>query len=281
MNVKIVFALLLNSDLDVGNSDFDRNVTSDDLLRMIKYTAGFTNSINKFNVTELPVLQEILQNNRFTVDLAMKKLMYPCSKMLYRCRFEGVIVDCKQLFSISETYQGYCCSFNVLKPRIALGKEPKIRKTEYFGPEQGLSVILNPKIEKKAMTSVNSEGMRILINQFNLYPSERALERMLPHKQESYVEIRPERTDCSATVKALPISDRGCVFEDEQKLKYFTKYSEENCRVECNMDLHIKTCDCLPYFFYNTENVETCSFTKIECMIANRGKTFFKKLKNI
>jgi acid-sensing ion channel, other len=239
---------------------------------MIKYTAGFTNPINKLNLSELPALQEILQANRFTVDLAMKRLMYPCTKMIHRCRWEGKIVDCKQMFSISETYQGYCCSFNILKPGFAVGKAPKIRKTHYFGPESGLSVILSPKIENEAMTSVNSEGMKILVNHFNLYPSERSLERMLPHKQDSYVEIRPERTDCSETVKALPISDRGCVFEDEHQLKHFPKYAEENCRVECNMDLHVKTCDCLPYFFYNTENAEICSFTQIECMVNNRGK---------
>lgn len=152
----------------------------------------------------------------------MKKLMFPCTKMLYRCRWEGVIVDCKELFTVSETYQGFCCSFNIQKPvsSTATNKAKKIRKTQYFGYQMGLSVILNPLIEKNAMTSVNSEGMKILVNQFNLYPSARTIERMLPHKQETYVEVRPERTDCSSTVRALPISDRGCVFSNEHALKW-------------------------------------------------------------
>lgn len=130
------------------------------------------------------------------------------------------MVDCKEFFSVSETYQGFCCSFNILKPITGTTKAPKIRKTQFFGPDMGLSVILNPQIEKNAMTSVNSEGMKIMINEFNLYPSERAIERMLPHQQESLVEIRPERTDVSDAVESLPISDRGCVFKNEHPLKY-------------------------------------------------------------
>jgi acid-sensing ion channel, other len=127
-------------------------------------------------------------------------------------------------------------------------------------------------INISAMTTVNSEGIKILITQPKFYPSERSIERMLPHKQETFVEIRPERTDVSPAVRSLPISDRGCVFNNEHPMKYFPEYHEENCLVECNMALHIKTCDCMPYYFYNTENVETCSFTSIACMVKNRGK---------
>lgn len=197
------------------------NITTDEIKKRVKYTAAFTNAIEKFNYSELQLVQDVLLDNRFDVQLTMKKLLFPCTKLLYRCRWEGVIVDCKELFSVSETYQGYCCSFNIQKPlsSTATTKAKKIRKTEYFGYQMGLSVILNPLIEKNAMTSVNSEGIKILVNEFNLYPSARTVERMLPHKQETYVEIRPERTDCSSTVRALPISDRGCVFSNEHGLK--------------------------------------------------------------
>lgn len=165
-------------------------------MRRIKYTAGFTNAISQFNESELPLLQDILEENRFNVELTMKKLMYPCTKLLFRCRWQGKITDCKELFAVSETYQGYCCSFNILRPTsvTAINKNQTVRKTHFFGPDMGLSVILNPLIEKQAMTSVNSEGIKILINEFNLYPSARAIERMLPSKQETFFEIRPERT---------------------------------------------------------------------------------------
>lgn len=197
------------------------NVSREDLATRIKYTAGFTNPIGPVDSTKLPYLQDILSDNRFDVQTTMKKLMYPCTKLLWRCRWEGVIVDCKEIFRIAETYQGYCCAFNILKPTGAsvASNIQKIRKTQYFGPDMGLSVIINPLIEHNAMTSVNSEGIKILVNEHNLYPSERTIERMLPHQQETFVEVRPERTDCSNAVRSLPLSDRGCVFNNEHALK--------------------------------------------------------------
>lgn len=233
-----------NYCIDYYSSEIDpeiTNITTEQLMKRIKYSAAFTNSINKFDINELPLLQEILlvnqlwsitlirwlknriffKNNRFDVQLTMKKLVLPCHRLLYRCRFENVVVDCKHIFSLSETYQGYCCSFNIQKPHSSssVGKTEHIRKTQHFGPQMGLSVILNPLIEKNAMTSVNSEGIKILLNEFNLYPSTRTIERMLPHRQETYVEVRPERTDCSDAVESLPISDRGCVFKNEHQLR--------------------------------------------------------------
>lgn len=197
------------------------NVSREDLATRIKYTAGFTNPIGPVDSTKLPYLQDILSDNRFDVQTTMKKLMYPCTKLLWRCRWEGVILDCKEIFRIAETYQGYCCAFNILKPTGAsvASNIQKIRKTQYFGPDMGLSVIINPLIEHNAMTSVNSEGIKILVNEHNLYPSERTIERMLPHQQETFVEVRPERTDCSNAVRSLPLSDRGCVFNNEHALK--------------------------------------------------------------
>ena len=29
-------------------------------------------------------------------------------------------------------------------------------------------------------------------------------------------------------------------------------------------------CQCLPYFYYNTENVETCEVAKLSCIVNNR-----------
>ena len=56
---------------------------------------------------------------------------------------------------------------------------------------------------------------------------------------------------------------------------------EENCLTECDMKLHIRACECLPYFFYNTQNDEPCNFLSIKCMVENRGRflSWFRKLK--
>lgn len=53
--------------------------------------------------------------------------------------------------------------------------------------------------------------------------------------------------------------------------RFFPTYMEENCIVECNMLLYMKTCECLPYYFYNTQNIEVCNFNKLECIMENWG----------
>lgn len=82
------------------------NATDEEIVQRIKYTAGYTNTVSIANFSELDYLQDLLQLNRFDVQATMKKLMLPCTKLLFRCRWEGVIMDCKELFSVSETYQG-------------------------------------------------------------------------------------------------------------------------------------------------------------------------------
>lgn len=165
---------------------------------------GFTtNYAGNFSDSDFSYVQDILAANRYDTVTAMKKIMYPCNKMLYRCRWEGQIVPCASLFQISETYHGYCCGFNVLQ--AVKGKAQKPKKSKYFGPDNGLSVVLNPIFEKNAITTVNSEGVKMMISNYNLFPSERSRENLLPHQQETFVDIRPERTICSDKVQNLPI----------------------------------------------------------------------------
>lgn len=71
-------------------------------------------------------------------------------------------------------FLGYCCSFNVIKPFKAMtadSRNQSSRKTHFFGPNMGLSVVLKPLIENNAMTSINSEGVKILIDENDLFPS--------------------------------------------------------------------------------------------------------------
>lgn len=184
--------------------EIDDDDTRVDLVKKLRMITGFTTSFaGNLNDSDYSYVQDILAANRYDTVTAMKKIMYPCNKMLYRCRWEGKIEPCASLFQISETYQGYCCGFNVL--HAVKGKAQKPKKTQYFGPDNGLSVILNPIFEKKAITSVNSEGVKMMISNYNLFPSERSMENLLPHQQETFVDIRPERTECSNQVQNLPI----------------------------------------------------------------------------
>lgn len=47
---------------------------------------------------------------------------------------------------------------------------------------------------------------------------------------------------------AFVLFRRGCLFEDENHLKYFTKYSKPSCFEECRSNLTFKACQCVPFF---------------------------------
>jgi hypothetical protein len=77
----------------------------------MKNTIGFLNMV-QYNMSEILQLQQALYDNRYTVQTALQKLVQPCEDFLMRCRWEGVVKDCRKLFVRSETYLGYCCTFN-------------------------------------------------------------------------------------------------------------------------------------------------------------------------
>ena len=42
--------------------------------------------------------------------------MHNCNDMLLMCIWKGEEVDCNDIFTIQKTDNGFCCSFNALKP---------------------------------------------------------------------------------------------------------------------------------------------------------------------
>lgn len=89
------------------------NVTREQLRQAIEFTAGFSIKMDqKADPDELELLQSVLNDNRYTVENTMTSLAHPCDEFIFRCRFEGVMRDCRTLFRRVNTFRGYCCSFN-------------------------------------------------------------------------------------------------------------------------------------------------------------------------
>lgn len=73
--------------------------------------AGFIDKI-EYNVTELRVLDDLIELNNLTIVDVMKSLIQPCDELLIKCKWENRLVECSSLFDASETYYGNCCTFN-------------------------------------------------------------------------------------------------------------------------------------------------------------------------
>lgn len=48
----------------------------------------------------------------WTIETYMLNVMQPCNRMLRKCLWLNEKIPCDQLFVVSKTTQGFCCSFN-------------------------------------------------------------------------------------------------------------------------------------------------------------------------
>lgn len=39
-----------------------------------------------------------------------------CEQLLVRCRWMGTVKDCSDIFQMRKSMEGYCCSFNYIRP---------------------------------------------------------------------------------------------------------------------------------------------------------------------
>lgn len=53
--------------------------------------------------------------------------------------------------------------------------------------------------------------------------------------------------------------------------RFFDKYREINCDLECRMLKVLELCDCLPYYFETIERIPVCNFRQIKCLVDHYG----------
>lgn len=193
---------------------------------------GFSERI-PYITEDLQLLQEVIEQNRFTVEGAISRIIVSCKEILKRCKWHGEIKDCMQLFRESYTFDGYCCSFNS-DPLI--GVPFKSKRAKKFGLANGLSLVLEPALESN---SSYNDGVRVrifdnkliinnlcfvffklIIHEYSSYPSDTSIVKMLAPRTENIASINAELTFCSTALNALPISDRQCALPEEIALKY-------------------------------------------------------------
>lgn len=61
---------------------------------------------------EVPALTVEFENLGYKTDKTMRAVMQPCNKMLKKCYWLSKEVSCEELFHLSKSSGGYCCSFN-------------------------------------------------------------------------------------------------------------------------------------------------------------------------
>lgn len=98
----------------------------------------------------------------------------------------------------------------------------------YIDVKGGLSLVLAPQLDN-TKTSLYSEGIKLLVHEPNVFPSDLTFEKVISHKTETLVRLTTVATSCTKDVEALPVHDRGCLYDDEKRLRYNEwKYNKQN-----------------------------------------------------
>lgn len=64
------------------------------------------------NTSEYIEFDRAITQFGYTSETLMLSLMHPCDRMLRQCIWWSKPTPCDQLFRVSRTTEGFCCSFN-------------------------------------------------------------------------------------------------------------------------------------------------------------------------
>lgn len=94
----------------------DPKLFEKDLESAIKTTLLYETRPDLLKNDTLNATTEMLLNNyKKQVPRLLQKVMHTCDSMFLLCLWEGKEVNCKDIFEIRRTDNGYCCSFNTIK----------------------------------------------------------------------------------------------------------------------------------------------------------------------
>lgn len=89
--------------------------------RILLFYSMVPNLINPIYVEEEFLnISLILQDIGYTTETLMMELVQPCEQLLKLCWWKGAMTPCNELFKLSRSTEGVCCSFNykALKPAL-------------------------------------------------------------------------------------------------------------------------------------------------------------------
>nr|CAG4644438.1 EOG090X0I21 [Lepidurus arcticus] len=160
------------------------------------------------------------------------------------CRFNNNMHNCSRLFKQVPTDEGACWKFSF--------KFRALTRDKFTGGiETGLTMLLYVDRMNYGISSHGYDGFKVLIQKDETFGEVGSRGFPVGYGSEVFASVRLLTMDTSQAVLTTPREKRRCILDGT--LKYFSKYSHNNCVLECQLDLMLSRCDCLPYYhkFYN------------------------------
>jgi acid-sensing ion channel, other len=97
--------------------------------------------------------------------------------------------------------------------------------------------------------------MQVLIQQPEDQPDPSSKGFAVSPGTEVFAGVRTWSIFSTDQVRSLNPRERNCLFSYENKLRYFTKYSQSNCIIEHMAKKIMQHCHCLPFYFLGEQHI--------------------------
>uniref|UniRef100_A0A1I8NPJ0 Pickpocket protein 28-like n=1 Tax=Stomoxys calcitrans TaxID=35570 RepID=A0A1I8NPJ0_STOCA len=270
--------------------DFSENSPEYALLQKICF--------RKFNFTGYSNFKPRCEGD--TLGKFITKNSQSCSEMFVFCKFGPNEENCTDLFREILLDEGLCCVFNQVHPLFLFKGEHKLirdytssngstiipikwtfedgyvkplpkqfypRPALGLGVSMGLTVVLNANQDEYFCSSTNGAGFKMLL--YNPIDLPHIKEAGLPIElgQQTRVRLNTRIMSAAPTLREVSPKERQCYFSDEKQLLFYKYYTRRNCELECDTQLILRLCNCIPFNMpMIVENSSVCFLQHMSCL---------------
>ncbi|XP_049694451.2 sodium channel protein Nach isoform X1 [Helicoverpa armigera] len=254
----------------------NQNYTEEEMMSLL-YGLGQLyglGAVNFYNVSPLELHHAL---GEYDVHELMQSLTPRCEDLLVRCVWNTEPRKCLDLFDFRLTMNGYCCTFNYLRPHDTIFENVtnSSRNTDmyrygnksFFDFDQGLKVLLRLNESDDFFYNIPLQGAQLQFSDAYDFPDSPsgsfAMQIISPNVQMS-VMVTASLTEASRDIQHVPIKLRKCRFYDESSYLPFYTYSD--CMLKCRMHFLLDNCNCTPFNMLKMTNARTCNMKDVPCL---------------
>lgn len=135
------------------------------------------------------------------------------------------------------------------------GYEMNVNESEIYpyrvfgaGLRDILTMILGITVDDvHSLCSELAQGFRLLLHLPDELPRLPDDFVFIPIEQEIYISIKPNVITTSKGLSSYTAEERGCFFRSEHNLRFFKKYSQQKCELECLANFTKNSCGCVTF----------------------------------
>ncbi|GFG36325.1 hypothetical protein Cfor_05944, partial [Coptotermes formosanus] len=228
-----------------------KNSTVLEVLAMLPALINF----QEINDQEARKFQEVLLGAGYNISDLMLQLTPPCKTLLLKCIWLDTVTDCSDLFHVSKSVMGICCSFNYygvkdnLRP-VQRDQEGHIHYAHGAGQHAGLTVVLDTQQPEYFAPLDPMIGIWAMFHDPEDYPDTDLQTALVEPGKSVTVMLEAQVIESTDTVRWMNVESRQCWFDDEVAvLQSSPSYSFQTCITECRMKVFQEKCGCIPFFY--------------------------------